>query len=59
MKQGLIRERFDMASAVADHARAARGGGPKQFIRSPTGRPRGADRFPSAKSGKRRSRAKR
>lgn len=59
MKTGLIRERFDLASAVADHARAAQGGGPKQFIRSPTGRPRAVDRFPNTKSGKRRSRRKR
>ena len=54
MKHGLIRERFDMASAVADHARSARGGGPKQFVRSPTGRPKGADRFPTSKGGRRR-----
>lgn len=59
MKYGLIRERIDMASAIADHARAARAGGPRQFIRSPAGRPRGADRFPAGKSGKRRSRGKR
>ena len=55
MKHGLIRERFDMAAAVADHKRAAHAGGPKEFIRSPAGRPRGADRFPSAKSRRRRS----
>jgi hypothetical protein len=56
MKRGDIRDRFDMAAAVADHRRAAHAGGPKQFIRSPTGRPRGADRFPTSKS---RRRAKR
>jgi len=46
VKRGDLRDRFDLAAAVADHARAAQAGGPKQFIRSPTGRPRGADRFP-------------
>lgn len=58
MKAGLIREKFDMAAAKADHARAAKAGGPKQFIRSPTGRPRGADRFPTSK-GRKRARTKR
>lgn len=55
MKHGEIRDRVDMAAAIADHGRAARAGGPKQFVRSPTGRPRGADRFPAKRrrSGKR------
>jgi hypothetical protein len=49
---GLLRDRVDMKAAVGDLARAAKGGGPKQYARH-WGRPRGADRFPSAKSRKR------
>ena len=51
-----LRDRFDLASGIADFSRGAQGGGPKQYVRSPTGRPRGADRFPSSKSSKRRMR---
>jgi hypothetical protein len=46
MKTSDLRDRFDIAASVADHRRAARAGGPKEYIRSPTGRTRGVDRFP-------------
>ena len=44
---GDLRDRFDIAAAIGDHRRAAHAGGPKRFVRAPTGRPRGADRFPA------------
>ena len=59
MKTGDMRDRFDMAAAIADHGRAAQAGGPREFVRSPTGRTRGADRFPSRRGRKRSRRGKR
>jgi hypothetical protein len=46
---GELRDKFDLAAGVADARRAAQAGGPRKYIRSPTGRARGADRFPAKK----------
>lgn len=49
---GLIRDRVDLASVLRDQQRAARAGGPKQYAKDP-GRPRGSDRFPARRIGRR------
>jgi hypothetical protein len=55
---GFIRDRVDLASVRLDQGRAAQAGGPRQIAKEP-GRPRGSDRFPSARSVKRKATAKR
>jgi hypothetical protein len=49
---GMIRDVTDLKAVLSDQQRAAQAGGPRQYAKFP-GRPRGADRFPSAKSGQR------
>ena len=44
--EATLRDKFDYAGAVHDHARAASAGGPRQIARD-YGRPRGSDRFPA------------
>ena len=51
---GFIRDKVDLASVYNDQRRAAQAGGPRHIAKEP-GPPRGSDRFPSAKSGRRRS----
>lgn len=56
--QSDLREKFDYAGAVHDHARAAQAGGPRQIARD-YGRPRGSDRFPAKSIRRRRARRSR